>query len=220
MSNHRPLLTKILEKAWAGTLRKHYDIGGMSPDINSEAALEAAFYCELIHCLAKAEKSGKLPGKNRVFVQPKLNGTSIIPDLIICRNARVIAVLELKYKPRLKTLDREFQKDLVNLGRLHKLTSADRKSQSGREIQFFHERYLGQFSKTKGERILFAKRPLYVWAGIYSSEVEKPIRNSLKEIFKATEHFDVPLLELHTIAAKNVPSKTESFFSGPMPTAA
>jgi len=84
--------------------------------INSERCLQAALYRGL---------RMKMPENFRIFVEPRLpihdNG-AIIPDIIICSDSKIVAVVEIKYVPHSYP---RFEDDLKKFNRLADFSSSD-----------------------------------------------------------------------------------------------
>ena len=117
--------------------------------INSERSLQASFWAHLIT---------KLPKTRRTFIEPRICSDrdvipKLYPDLIICNSQSVIAVIELKYTPRVNP---RFKKDLRTLNRLATLKSS---------LYVENVRYLG--SGDPKRRYSFADNVLFGWASVH-----------------------------------------------------
>lgn len=188
--NPRTPLTKVLERAWGAVITKHCSYTEGSPDVNSEAALQAYFFAELRNHLKSA-----MDCNERVFVEPnfRIGTETITPDLVICRNQQVISVIELKYLPRYnyeigKSLPKGFLKDRESLRKLFVA------SQSDQALHFKHQRFVSN-SENNCETFSLSRRTLFVWAGVYSAN-ENSAENWI-EFSNTADHS--PILQLHTL---------------------
>jgi hypothetical protein len=116
--------------------------------VNSERSLQAAYWAKLNEALS--------PRTHRIFIEPRLSPdggtTSLFPDLVICNSQRVIAVIELKYQPRVKP------SIIKDLNSLTALANTD-------DIALTADRYAGPRSKSRSYEL--NNNVLYVWAGIH-----------------------------------------------------
>ena len=209
MRNPRGQVAAAFRSAWDSTIAKYYNIDGPSSAIGSEAGLQAYLMVELDTAIRALEKTEAMPPNTRIFIEPCISKTKIVPDLIVCRNQSVIAVVELKYTPRLdlpkgeETASSGVQKDLASLIEIYE------KAQSENQPTFLHKRYLGEFD-VGFEKFTFSKHTLFIWGGVHKS-----IPKSLKEIFRRNEALkDLPFFEMHTKTEGNKKATTAYFFNG------
>ena len=145
MTIRRPLQTQLL-KAWRTAISEHYT----SCQINSERSLQASLWGNLI---------AELPPSRRTFIEPRIHCETdtaipkLFPDLIVCNSRSVIAVIELKYTPRMNP---QFKKDLRTLNWL-----ATNKS----TLYVENTRYLGQ--NKRQHRYVLADHVLFGWASVH-----------------------------------------------------
>ena len=211
MRNPRGPLSRVLKDAWKVVIAKHYNAGTTSPDINSEAALQAYFFSEIRRQVLFAEETGRIDGGIRVFVEPKFlfEDKEVIPDLVVCRGSDVIALIELKYLPRVVTgslhdIPKGFKKDLTSLRKL--FVSKD----ASAILSFTHERYSGKFTEVK-ESFYVSKSALFVWAGVYASSGDSNANwLRLDNVDGPTENF--PFLQLHAVTRFEEYAAVESRF--------
>lgn len=197
MKNTRLPLTHVLHEAWNVVINKHCTNRGKSPDVNTEAALQAYYFNEIRQQLGFAESCGEIDPGIRIFVEPnfRVDGEIITPDLVVCRNSRVICVIELKYFPRFtgdseKKIPSGFKKDKNNLKKLHAACDEDKSP------EFIHDRYV----KSEGqqyETFKISRKALFVWAGIYSAMNHDA--TNLIEFEESRSGSDIPLLQIHTV---------------------
>ncbi len=211
MKNPRSVLTIAFKRAWESTISKYYNVDGPSPAINSEAALQAYFLVELTEAVHTMEIDGDMPSGTRVFIEPTIYPRKIIPDMIVCRNKSVIAVVELKYFPRVDMAESEknaisgVEKDLDSFERVYEMTQADTETSPS----FIHERYLGEFSE-KSEKFEFSRKTLFIWGGVH-----KASSNSLKEKFPSHAVLQgMPMFEMHANTRDDGKADPSYFFDG------
>jgi hypothetical protein len=209
MKNPRGQVTAAFRSAWESTIAKYYNIDGPSSAIGSEAGLQAYLMVEVDTAIRALEKTGVMPPNTRIFIEPRISKTKIIPDLIVCRNQSVIAVVELKYTPRLDLAKSEeeagfgLKKDLTSFIDLYAMT------QDGKCPEFLHERYLGKFGVTS-ERFKFSKQTLFIWGGVH-----KATKKSLKETFPSKDTLQrMPVFEMHANTQQGMGASTAYFFAG------
>ena len=99
-----------------------------------------------------------LPEERRVFIEPRVFASSDFkkrwyPDLVICNSKEVIAVVEMKYRPRGSA---NWEGDLRKLNRI-----AERKG----ELFVSNTRYLGP--PVDDRQYTFASKTLFGWLGIH-----------------------------------------------------
>lgn len=140
--NKRPLIKKRLLEAWCDTIEKEYMVGR----INSEHGLQAVFYARLRQLL---------PNDRGILVEPslKVGGLIVMPDIVITWREKVVAVIELKYKPKGPP---QHLKDISNMA----LIAGQREG-----LRLDHHRLLGVENVT----VTYSMSPsiLFVWAGIH-----------------------------------------------------
>jgi len=146
MATIRKPLQRQLLAAWQRTISEHY----LNQQINSERSLQASLWSNLVK---------ELPSSRRTFIEPRIhsNRTSKIPrrypDLLVCDSRNVIAVIELKYSPKILP---NYEKDLKTL----KWIATNKPT-----LHVENNRFLG--SSTSRERYNFSDKVLFVWAGIH-----------------------------------------------------
>jgi hypothetical protein len=90
MTIRRPLQKRLLN-AWKRLVENDY----CKQRINSERSLQAAPWASL---------NEELPDHQRMFIEPRFRATDsdmeCVPDIVVCGRQRIIAVSELKYKPK------------------------------------------------------------------------------------------------------------------------
>ena len=154
MKIRRYIKNRLLD-AWTDTIESDY----MAGRINSEHGLQAVYYCKL-------RKS--LPMDRGILVEPSLNinGQTVIPDIVITWKGRVVAVIELKYKPKGSPT---FIKDVRNMA----LIASQREG-----LRLDHQRLVGVENLT----VSYEMSPsiLFVWAGIH-----RPERNQSDWLYSA-----------------------------------
>lgn len=116
--------------------------------INSERSLQAALWSSL---------NARLPDHQRMFIEPRFrtrdSDTRCIPDFVICGKRRIIAVIEIKYRPR--DIAR-YKKDLRTLDTLAR-------ERTGLSVS--NTRFAGLVAdKTK---YTFSTSTLFIWAGFH-----------------------------------------------------
>jgi hypothetical protein len=78
----------LLEHVWQ-QIRIDYEIG----NINSERCMQAAYYYAL-------RSDANKPKDLRIFIEPEINfGSSRYPDIVVCENHFIRAIIELKFTP-------------------------------------------------------------------------------------------------------------------------
>jgi len=146
----RLLLRKQILSAWENTITRHYE----DCLINSESSLQASFWCHLMEAFSN--------GPRRTFIEPiiKSDRSTVsknrFPDLIVCNSRSVIAVVELKYTPRVGP---KTKKDLKTLNWI---------AENKKDLFVVNDRFLGVASKQR--RYCFAERIIYVWASVHKKQ--------------------------------------------------
>lgn len=147
----RRLLIRQIRSAWRSCISTDYN----RRRINSERSLQASFWAAL---------NRRLPENRLIFIEPRISieGRPVIcPDILICNSKQIIAVIELKYQPRVPP---SYVKDLTSLATIAKARS---------EVLVRNDRYLGEDSVAKEYRV--AKHTLFVWAGIHADQRSKSV---------------------------------------------
>ncbi|HEX6960819.1 MAG TPA: hypothetical protein VF175_03055 [Lacipirellula sp.] len=167
-------MKKNLIDAWNACIDDDYCLRR----INSEHGLQASFYKHLL---------AVLPKTRTVFVEPKIKGARVYPDIVICNTREVIGVIELKYQPRVKP---SLCKDLQSL--------CDLANRQG--LQFSNKRYAGPV--TDGKIYKFSEHILFAWAGIhrYDADLENRVEELLSDYGNVRNHC---FLRLHAIPNRN-----------------
>jgi hypothetical protein len=140
----RRILRQQLIKAWDRSIGQDY----RRFRIYSERSLQASFWARLNKLLPAATR--------RLFVEPRIvvDGVVYFPDLAICNSREVIAIIELKYQPRVPP---SHDKDLNTLKAL---------ARNRKKLHLVAERYRGNGKFRKD--YVFATNVLFVWAGVHS----------------------------------------------------
>ncbi|MCY4745674.1 hypothetical protein NYO99_11885 [Pelomonas sp. UHG3] len=123
--------------------------------INSERSLQAAMWHELRQ---RFEAEGKSTFK--IYVEPRirlpkegrLDSRTIIPDLVVCNDRSVIAVIELKFSPKGAP------------GSAKDFASFERMSIQHDLVKVQHTRWFGE--KPVSKPYPFANSVLFVWAAV------------------------------------------------------
>ena len=182
MPTRAPIKTRII-KAWKQAIDKDYD----NRRINSERSLQASFWSHLNQLIPKSQ---------RLFIEPSfsipLEGgiKKVTPDIVITNSREVIAVIELKYQPRLKPA---YEKDLQTLTLLAKHRT---------KIELKHNRYRGKCSEH--ESYPLSNKILFAWAGVHAKEStptkhpyshgRRPLRDCYLELHAATSQHAHPAI--------------------------
>ena len=150
----RGLIKSQIVESWIECVSSDYS----RQRINSERSLQASMWAQLNTRLSK---------NRRLFIEPKIlverSGLKrkLYPDIVVCSTREVIAIIELKYKPKGNP---EFKKDIGSLDFIAK----NRKS-----ISISNSRYSGP----KGEAKLYqlSNRILFVWAGVHRERTNSTV---------------------------------------------
>ena len=143
MAIRSPLRNRLLA-AWRDVVEIDY----AKQRINSERALQAALWARL---------NALLPERQRMFIEPpfpvKLAAQRCIPDIVICSRRRIIAVIEIKYRPRGKAAYKKDVRSLDALARRRKGLSLSNSRFEGPAID--------------ETCYTFSINTLFVWAGFH-----------------------------------------------------
>lgn len=123
--------------------------------INSERSLQAAMWHELRQQFKRANSSTfKIYVEPRILLSEKgrLQARTVIPDLVICNDRAVIAVIELKFSPRGAPSSR---KDFATFTRMAKQHD---------QVTVQHTRWFGEKPVRKPHPL--ADSVLFVWAAV------------------------------------------------------
>jgi hypothetical protein len=146
MTARKPLQKQLLV-AWRRSIRNDY----CNQRINSERSLQASFWAQLNRTLPA--------GTRRMFIEPclvvtvKRRRTLLYPDIVICNTRQVIAVVEIKYQPRVLP---SHDKDLKTLR-----TIAAYRDQ----LHVSNARFRGPVADSK--EYPFSNHVVFVWAGVH-----------------------------------------------------
>lgn len=147
MANRKPL-RYALEKSWRETIDGPYS----KQQINSERGLQVHFCARL---LVNIENDNW-----RILIEPKVKidgrKNPIFPDILICSQRAVIAVVELKYTPRGKP---SINNDLSKLRAFAAPETL---------IEVVNERFRGK--RISPITYKLTKDALVCWAGVYTSK--------------------------------------------------
>lgn len=141
----RKLLKKNISDAWMRTVSESYP----QQLINSERGLQVHFCHKLLEEFRELER--------RLFIEPSFkaaDGTTRMPDIVICNSRRIIGVIELKYMPRATA---DYKKDLQTLQWF---------CTSPPPITLANERYCG-IDEGRIKTYELADDAVLCWAGIY-----------------------------------------------------
>jgi len=158
--------------AWTSCVQTDY----VNQRINSERSLQAAFWAQL---------NERLPANRRLFIEPGISiRTSdgikkVIPDIVVCNSLEVIAVIELKYRPKGPP---SYQKDIQTL---------DLIARNRGGIAIANERFRG--AEKDARRYTASKKILFVWAGVHSA----PAPSEEKLFEEGTNNLSGSYLQLH-----------------------
>ena len=114
--------------------------------------MQAAFWAQL---------NERLPANRRLFIEPGIsirtsNGIKkIVPDIVVCNSREVIAVIELKYRPKGPP---NYLKDIQTLD----LIARNRDG-----IAIANARFRG--AEKDARRYTASQKILFVWAGIHTA---------------------------------------------------
>ncbi|MFC2139203.1 hypothetical protein ACFLR4_00955 [Bacteroidota bacterium] len=144
----RKLIESNIIEAWEKCIRQAYD----NQLINSEGSLQAYFWYYL---------KKELPPNRRLFIEPRMafgrgnSSKKVYPDIVVCNTVNVIAIIELKYLPRIKTVKRH-KKDIANLAYIAK----------HRERTFVsNKRFLGEGKNPKKYKL--PSKILFVYVSVH-----------------------------------------------------
>lgn len=144
--SERKLLRENIADAWTRTLSESYP----QKLINSERGLQVHFCHRLLEVFGDLDR--------RLFIEPTFtasDGTTRIPDIVICNSQRIIGVVELKYMPRAAP---DYEKDLRTLKWF---------CSAPPPITLSNERYRGVDEK-KVKAYELASDAILCWAGVYA----------------------------------------------------
>lgn len=141
------------------------------------AAGERALHACLYHRLTGQFETDRLADRRRIFIEPTIHArgrTWRMPDMVTCDTRNVIAIVELKFRPRATLSGRlgnalrdGAEKDwytLLSIAQDLKAVSVEHAS-SAPQIEVSNERYLGVRGASKNYGL--ASNLMLVWAGIY-----------------------------------------------------
>lgn len=147
-----------LQNMWNQHIRQDYDMGLL----NSERCLQASFYRAL---------RIELP-EHIIFVEPLLElkstniGRNFVPDIIVCNENKIEAILELKFVPHGYP---NYKKDLAKLFTLSTLPGQN-------EFFISLDPDSGKFSNGK---YTFSENPIFVFAVIGQHDAEAVDRTAI-----------------------------------------
>lgn len=148
-----PLRNQIWE-AWEKVIREDYE----KQLINCENGLQSSLMVHL---------KPLLPTARRIFIEPRVfanfdHDKRWYPDLVICNSQEVIAVFEMKYRPRGFA---NWEWDLRKLNRIAELKD---------HLYVSNTRYLGP--PVDDHQYTFSPKTLFGWLGVHRPfrTVEKP----------------------------------------------
>jgi hypothetical protein len=146
----RSLIQSQIIQAWNECIDEDY----CNQRINSERSLQASFWSHLNKLLSR---------NRRLFIEPGIvidmgkDGLKrLVPDIVVCNTKEVIAVIELKYLPRVQA---RYKKDIDSLS----LIAKNRK-----QISIANDRFRG--TEKDANKYVLSKNVLFVWAGVHAKE--------------------------------------------------
>lgn len=145
----RKLIKSQIIDAWRHIIATDY----ANQRINSERSLQAAFWAQL---------NSRLGRNRRLFIEPCLSvigplaRKAVYPDVVVCNSREVIAVIELKYLPRVKP---EYLKDMRTLQFIARERSG---------IRIANSRYRGPTVDSRDYAV--SSNTLFVWAGVHKAD--------------------------------------------------
>lgn len=143
MAIRKPLRDRLLT-AWSSIVDTEY----AKQRVNSERSLQAALWARL---------SDSLPDFQRMFIEPRFSITSdgkrCVPDIVVCSRRRIIAVIEIKYRPR---GDAAYRKDVRSLDAL---------ARNGESLSVSNSRFSGPL--VDETVYTYSSNTLFVWAGFH-----------------------------------------------------
>lgn len=220
----RPTLRKVISNAWETCL----DVDYPERVINGERALQACFYHRLVLAL---ENLGKYP-KRTIFVEPQLgfdnvtfpSGREVVaktpqrrkiyfPDLVVCDSTKVIAVIELKFLPKIilfhsnpQELNKGVKKDIRTFSEIAHNLMTESHQQTMVGMNVLNERYLGVRAKEKTYQI--SPDCLMIWAGVHKKPADTQL-STQPLIFQSSAVFEkMNWLEIHSLTADGEHPKT------------
>ena len=173
----RNRLRKQIIEAWTASIETDYQ----RQRINSERSLQASLWSQLNQRLDARTR--------RMFIEPavtlsmKAGTKTLYPDLVICNSKQIIAVIELKYQPRIQP---SYHKDVETL----RLIAAHRS-----EINLSNSRYRGTEVDSKAYGL--AREAIFVWAGVHREPNCVSGNDSVAILTASTPELRGSFLELH-----------------------
>ncbi len=188
MTVRKPLQQQLFD-AWRQSIENDY----CNQRINSERSLQASFWAHL---------NSTLPANTRrMFIEPrftvavKQQRKRLYPDIVICNTKEVIAVVEIKYQPRVLP---SYRKDLKTLQTLAKYREQ-------KHVYVTNVRYRGSDADAKKYR--FSDRVLFVWAGVHRPPTESYDSPNVPLLSCGFKKLDGCFLQLHAETAPTRPPK-------------
>lgn len=199
----RTFLKSQLINAWDECIKCDYPNGL----INGERALQACLH----HRLSNDFKARGMANCRRIFVEPTIYAQGRtwrrMPDMVICDSNNVIAIVELKFHPRV-TLSGKFgdilrdgaEKDLDTLLSIAQVLNgvSAKPGADASHIEISNKRYVGVSCASKTYRL--ASNLMLVWAGIYKQS-DRNDASSTERLVRVFEDAGVTIqggfLELH-----------------------
>ena len=175
----RSLIKSQIIQAWNECINEDY----CSQRINSERSLQASFWSHLNELLSRNRRLFIEPG---IVIDMKKDGLKrLIPDIVVCNRKDVIAVIELKYLPRVQP---KYKKDINSLSLIAK---------NRRKISIANDRFKG--SEKDANKYALSKNVLFVWAGVHAKQ-----RVETNALFSAGHKaLDGCYLQLHAVTESN-----------------
>lgn len=177
----KPLQDQLIA-AWRRAIQTDYS----DQRINSERSLQAALWSQLNQVLPRNTR--------RLFVEPRVELNirqqthHFYPDLVICNTQTVIAVIELKYQPRVRP---SYRKDLRTLAMLARYRH---------QVQVSNVRYRGTTNDARAYPL--SQSVLFVWAGVHRPLADKSDAGTVHSIAAGIKPLTDCFLEMH---AETVP---------------
>jgi len=191
MSVRKPLQQQLIE-AWQLSIENDY----CNQRINSERSLQASFWSHLNRTLPSNTR--------RMFIEPRFSVTvkrqrkRFYPDIVICNTKEVIAVVEIKYQPRVLP---SYRKDLETL----RILATHRKQ---KHIYATNVRYRGY--DVDARKYMFSNHVLFVWAGVHCPPTESYESSHVPLLSNGLKNLEGCFLQLH---AETDPKKPPNVFA-------
>lgn len=170
----RSLIKSQIIQAWNECINEDY----CNQRINSERSLQASLWSHLSKLLSRNRRLFIEPG---ITIKTKDELKKLVPDIVVCNTKEVIAVIELKYLPRVQP---RYKKDINSLSLIAK---------NRRKISIANDRFKG--AEKDANKYALSKSVLFVWAGVHAKE-----KVEMNALFSAGHKaLDGCYLQLHAV---------------------